>query len=82
MRNFRTKIGKGGRLVIPSQYRNALGLQPGDEVTMVLEDEELKILSPRQAIDRAQRLVRHYIPKQRNLSGELIRERRKEAKHE
>ncbi len=68
--------------MIPSQYRNALGLQPGDEVTMVLEDEELKILSPRQAIDRAQRLVRHYIPKQRNLSGELIRERRKEAKHE
>lgn len=68
--------------MIPSHYRNALGLQPGDEVTMVLEDEELKILSPRQAIDRAQRLVRHYIPKQRNLSGELIRERRRQAKHE
>ena len=68
--------------MIPSQYRKALGLQPGDEVTMLLEDSEVKILSPRQAIDRAQRLVRHYIPKQRDLSGELIRERRKEVKHE
>jgi hypothetical protein len=48
----------------------------------VLEDEELKILSPRQAINRAQRLVRHYVPKQRDLSGELIRQRRREAKNE
>lgn len=76
---MKTTIGDGGRLVIPAAYRKALGLKPGDEVQMTLEDGEIKLVSTRQAIARAQALVRRYVPKDRSLSEELIRERREEA---
>ena len=76
---MKTIIGDGGRLVIPAEYRKALGIKPGDEVLLTLEDGEIKLVSTRQAIARAQALVRKYVPKDRSLSEELIRERREEA---
>ena len=76
---MKTKIQEGGRLVIPAKYRKALGLKPGDEVQLTLEDGEIKVVSTRQAVAQSQALIRRYIPKDRNLSGELIRERQEEA---
>ncbi len=78
MRGTRTILGTGGRLVIPARYRKTLGLKPGDEVRLVLEDDVLRIMSARQAIARAQSIVRQYVGKGRNLSEELICERREE----
>lgn len=72
-------IREDGRLVIPAKYRKALGLKAGDEVVLVLEEDEIRVVSTRQAIARAQAVVRHYIPEGRSLAQELIRERREEA---
>ena len=79
MSELKTKIGEGGRLVIPAAYRKALGIKPGDEVVLALEEGEIRVLSTRHAIARAQSLVRRYVPKGRSLSEELVRERREEA---
>ncbi len=76
---MKTTIREGGRLVIPAAYRKALGIKPGDEVLLVLEDGEIRVVSTRQAIARAQTLLRRYIPKGRSLSKELIKERQEEA---
>ncbi len=76
---MKTTIREGGRLVIPVAYRKALGLKPGDEVLLVLEDGEIRVVSKRQAITRAQTLLRRYIPEGRSLSEELIQERREET---
>jgi AbrB family looped-hinge helix DNA binding protein len=76
---MKTIIREGGRLVIPAAYRKALGLKPGDEVLLSLEDGEIRVVSTRQAVARAQTLVRRYIPEGRSLSEELIKERREEA---
>ncbi|MDP3880313.1 MAG: AbrB/MazE/SpoVT family DNA-binding domain-containing protein [Dehalococcoidales bacterium] len=76
---MKTKIREGGRLVIPAEYRKALGLKPGDSVLLSLEDGEIRVVSTRQAVARAQTLLRQYIPKGRSLSEELIKERRDEA---
>ncbi len=76
---MKTKIREGGRLVIPSAYRKALGLKPGDEVLLSLEDGEIRVISTRRAVARAQSLVRRYIPKGSKLSEELIKDRREEA---
>lgn len=78
MSEIRAKLRSGGRLVIPSKYRRALSIKPGDEVVLVLEEGEIRIVTARQAIRRAQAIVRHYIPAGRNLSEELIQERREE----
>jgi len=76
---MKTKLGEGGRVVIPAAYRKALGLKPGDEVLMKLENGEIRIIHTQQAIARAQTLLRSYIPEGRSLSEELIHERREET---
>ena len=78
MIEFKTKLAEGGRIVIPAEYRQALGLHVGDELILRLENGEVRIFTTRQAIRRAQELVRRYIPQERSLSDELIAERRRE----
>ena len=78
MIEFKTKLAEGGRIVIPAEYRQALGLHVGDELILRLENGEVRIFTTRQAIRRAQELVHRYIPQKRSLSDELIAERRRE----
>jgi len=82
MAEIKTKLAVGGRIVIPVEYRRALGLRVGDEVILRLEDGEVRLLTPRQAIRRAQELVRRYVPAGRSLADELIVERGAEAARE
>ena len=69
---------EGGRVVIPAKYRKAMGIKPGDELVLLLEEGEIRIVTAHQAIRQAQALVRRYVPKGRSLSKELIQERREE----
>ena len=82
MTSVKTKIGEGGRLVVPARFRKELGLKPGDDVILVLEDGEVRITTVKQAIRRAQQIVRRYVPEDRDLVSELIKERREEAARE
>jgi len=77
-----TQIGEGGRVVIPAVMRASLGVGVGDTVLLRLDGGELRILTPRQAIRRAQELVRQYVPEGVSLADELIAERRLEAARE
>lgn len=79
MDQVRTKIGQGGRVVIPAPHRRALGLRIGDEIIVRVEDDELRIQSLDHAIRRAQSVVRRYVKRGELLSEELIAERRSEA---
>ncbi len=78
MLHIRAIIAEDGGIVIPIEYLQALGIQAGDEIILRLEDGVLRILTPRQAIEYAQELLRPYMPGGRSLSEELIEERRKE----
>lgn len=82
MREIKTKLGKSGRIVIPTEYRRQLGLESGDEIIMRLDEAGLRLYTPSQAVARAQALVRRYVPEGRSLSDELISERREEAARE
>jgi len=82
MARLLTKLGEGGRLVIPAEYRKALGVETGDDLVLVLGDNDIRVLTPQEAIRRAQALVRKYVPEGRMLSDELIADRRREARRE
>ncbi len=82
MNSIKTKIGQGGRVVVPAKYRRALDLKPGDDVILVLDDGEVRITTVKKAIRRAQQIVRRYVPEDRDLVSELIKERREEAARE
>ena len=65
-----------GRVVIPVEYRKSPGLKEGDELTLRLEQGELRMLTSQRAIKNAQGMIRQYLPKNRSLTDELIAERR------
>jgi len=77
-----TRITKGGRIVIPAEFRRELGLQTGDEVILRLINGEVRIKTRREAIKEAQAIVRKHVKKGRSLVDELTRERRTEAERE
>lgn len=76
------RIAPGGRVVVPAEFRKALGLAVGDDVVIELKDGELHLHSLDAAIRRVQELVRRYVPEGVSLAHELIRERREEAARE
>ena len=78
----RARINENGRVVIPASFRKALGINAGDEVVLRLEDDELRIMTMKHRIARAQRLVRKYVKPGVSLVDELIAERRAEARKE
>ncbi len=79
MQTARVRLGKGGRLVIPADFREALGLREGDELVVQLSGDELRVFAVRRAIRYAQEIVGQYVAADRSLADELLRERRQEA---
>lgn len=78
----RLRINENGRVVIPASFRKALGINPGDEVILTLEEDELRLTTMKRRIERAQRHVRKYVKPGVSLVDELIAERREAAKRE
>ncbi len=78
----KTRIARGGRIVVPVKLRKALEIQIGDEIVMRLESGSIRLIPLRQAVNLAQKAVRKYVPKGTSLVDELIRARREEAKRE
>jgi AbrB family looped-hinge helix DNA binding protein len=78
----RARVNENGRVVIPAAFRKAMGINVGDEVVLRIEDNELRILTLKQRIERAQRLVRGHVKPGTSLLDELIAERREAAKRE
>jgi AbrB family looped-hinge helix DNA binding protein len=78
----RARVNENGRVVIPAAFRKAMGINVGDEVVLRIEDNELRILTLKQRIERAQRLVRQHVKPGTSLVDELIADRREAAKRE
>ena len=82
MTTARTKLGPGGRIVIPAAQRKALGLREGDELLLRIQDDELRIVSQDRALRRLQEAVARHAKPGELLSERLIAERRAEAERE
>ncbi len=74
------RFGAQGRVVVPSPIRKALGFRPGDALVARVEDDHLVIERPASV----ERRIRDRFRKSRgrSLAGELIAERREEARRE
>ena len=80
--DVRLRINENGRVVIPAAFRKELGIKPGDEVILRVDDGELRISTLKSRLERARRQVRKYVKPGVSLVDELIAERREEAKRE
>ena len=79
MEQTATKVDRHGRVVIPVEYRRALGLEVGDPVVLQLSNGVVRMLSRAEAIREAQDLVARHTGGKRSLVDELIAERRAES---
>lgn len=82
MKYAKTKPDKGGRIIIPGEFRKALDMRQGEYVVLQLQGEEIRLYTMREAIRRSQERLSEYIPDDRSLVDELIAERRSEAARE
>ena len=78
----RVQVGEKGRIVIPVEIREAMGIRVGDSVEMRFEDYELRVSTRRARIRRVQGWARKVIPPGVSLSEELSAERREAARNE
>ncbi len=76
------RLMPGGHVTLPRTFTKALGIQEGDNVTLRLEGDELRLYSRATAIKRMQKLVARHVPAGVKLADELIAERRREARRE
>ena len=79
---LRTHLGRNGRVVIPAPVRRALGIEPGDELILVVEDGEIRLRTVGRAARKAQELVRRYSRPGESLADALVAERRDESASE
>jgi len=77
-----TRLGDGGRVVIPADIRRQLGLKTGDQIMLIVEDGELHLITARQGVQRAQELAKSFVQSGASIVDELIAERRAEAARE
>src|ERR1700679_699784 len=72
----RMRIGAKGRIVIPADMREAMGIADGDMLDVKVVDGELRIATMRERLRQAQQRVRQYVPAGVSLADELSEERR------
>jgi len=77
-------MSQGGRVVVPKQYREKLGVKEGDEVIWTEVDGQIVLTSRRQQLEQARRFFDKLMDGYAggSLADELIAERRAEAARE
>jgi AbrB family looped-hinge helix DNA binding protein len=73
------KLEKSGRILIPAEIRRKLKLKEGSEMLLTMADGGFEVTTRERALERVQARMRKYVSPDRNLSQELLEERRQEA---
>lgn len=77
------KLSENGRVVIPIEIRQAIGIKPGDTVFWDLVDGEARLSSRQTRLRRAQAMVARFCgPADGSVVDEFIAERRAETEKE
>jgi AbrB family looped-hinge helix DNA binding protein len=77
------RVSKSGRLSVPAEFRKAIGLEQGGDVVVELDDRQLRIITVRDAVARAQELSKRLLEGKPDISvDDFIAERHREAERE
>jgi AbrB family looped-hinge helix DNA binding protein len=71
------ELGENGRVVIPKEIRQTLGIEKGDEVMFIIENGEVKLTTRAVLVKKLSGSFA--TDDKRDLTQELLDERRKEA---
>lgn len=81
MTSLAVNVSQGGRVVIPIEIRQKMGIDVGDQVLLDWSDKtgELRLLTRKQRLRNAQKLAQKYADPKTSMVDEFIEERRKAA---
>ena len=82
LRPHRTTVDSGGRIVLPVEYRRTLGIEPGDEVVLVLKEGAVRVMTSAEALRRARTLLAPYLDDGPDPVDELLESRKRESRRE
>lgn len=79
---YRARLDGSGRIVLPAELRQDLGIVQGDELVIVRDANGLHVETPEQASAAMRAYFKALVPAGVSLADELIAERRAEAERE
>jgi len=82
MMNEIAYVDKAGRFVVPARFRKQMGWEFGDKLTLEVVENELSVVSIKQAIRSAQEMVAQRVPAGVSLVDELLEDRKSEVRRE
>ena len=80
--DYKAEVHKTGRITIPMKIRKRFQIAEGDILTIRQENDELKIITQKPALDRARSLVKPYLSSEESSVDDFIKWRREEAQQE
>jgi len=75
-------LGESGRIVLPASIRKEFGMAPGERLTVIADDGEIRIFSRKMILNRVRARI---LKKRGTLKGildEFLDERHEEARRE
>lgn len=79
---YKVRLASGGRIVIPAEVRQILGVKEGEELLLTQDSAGFRLTTYQQAIRQAQSLFAKIGNEGERVVDELLRERRGEAAKE
>ncbi|MER8827577.1 AbrB/MazE/SpoVT family DNA-binding domain-containing protein [Mesorhizobium sp. M0938] len=76
----RIKLGEGGRFVIPAAMREEMGVRPGEDLILHVENGELRVRSWLQNLRRVQAELSALKKPEESVVDEFLKERREEQR--
>ena len=79
---LRTVLDDAGGICLPIEYQQSLGIKPGDEIIMRLDDGGIHIIPLNTSVQKAREIVRKYVSPGKRLVDALIQDRKRESERE
>jgi AbrB family looped-hinge helix DNA binding protein len=74
MQSIRTKLGEGGRVIIPAQIRHNLNLEAGADIILHTQDDIIYITTPSKSLRKLQNKVKDSLKTSSNNPKSLVDE--------
>ena len=79
---WNAKIDSSGRVLLPAELRQSLGVKEGDQLLLIKDSKGLHLKSFEESLAEIQDYFRSLAPASELWSEEIMAERRREAAHE
>lgn len=79
---FHARVDAAGRVLIPAESRERLGIHAGDTVAIKIDENGLRVTTLEQQVKEIQAYLKQFVTPGESVADELIRERREEAARE